>query len=187
MISLLSLGTTAPQRHPDMGTFVGAILAVLLCATFWDAPKKFIVFWHIRKGEKYITKTKQELLNKSAAKASLLEQLEDIEDDFVESNKKIKAVIDWCYSWLYTPTAVTLGALALAELYLGKVQQIGYWNALLIVPFLLFLLPTFVCIIVSGFIFLIKRLSFESRLKKIEKKTQKRASNILAYLNENEQ
>jgi uncharacterized iron-regulated membrane protein len=80
-----------------------------------------------------------------------------------------------------------LGTLALAELYLGKVQQIGYWNALLIVPFLLFLLPTFVCIIVSGFIFLIKRLSFESRLKKIEKKTQKRASNILAYLNENEQ
>ncbi len=174
----------AHQLHPDMGTFVGALSAILLCATFWDEPRKGIVAWQAKRGKKYIENSKTELLSIPAAKSSLLEQLEDIEDDFAEGNRKIQSVIDWCYKWLYTPAAVILGLLALAELYFGKVQALGYWNAILLIPFLLFLVPTLAYILWRGFWFWIKKKSFENRLAKISKKTQKRANNIMELLNE---
>lgn len=173
----------AHLTHPDMSTFVGALSAILLCATFWDEPRKGIVAWQSKSGKEYIEKGKTELLSISASKSSLLEQLEDIEDDFEESTRKTKNVIDWCYKWLYTPSAVILGTLALVELYFGKVQDIGYWNAVLLIPFLLFLVPTLAYISCRSFLFWIKKKSFESRLGKIAKKTKRRENNIMVFLN----
>lgn len=183
MIYLIVTAINAADKHPDMDTFVGALAAILLCATFWDEPRKGIIAWQARKGKNYIAKSKTELLSISASKSSLLEQLEDIEDDFAEGERKIQSVIDWCYKWLYTPSAVILGTLALVELYFGKVQDIGYWNAVLLIPFLLFLVPTLAYISCRSFLFWIKKMSFESRLGKIAKKTKRRENNIMVFLN----
>lgn len=170
--------------HPDMSTFVGAVLAVLLCATFWDEPKKVMISWQGKSGKKYIEISRQKLLAIQATTSSLAEQLEDIEDDFEENSKQMKSFINWCYSTLYTPSAIICALLALAELYCGKVQDIGYWNAFLLIPFALFLIPSLLCIAGMYLLFCVKRLSFESRLNKITKKTANRQNSIMEYIEE---
>ena len=175
------IATGVPQ-HPDMAAFVGAVLAMLLCATFLDAPKRYFKTWLSKRGENFIHNSKKALLDIQATASSLAEQLEDIEADFKESSAKVEYLIRWCNKWMYTPSAFICGFLALTELYLGKTQEIGYWNLLLVIPFILFLLPIVIYLVWTWFILRVERWSFEKRLHKKQRSQKNSETEVIALI-----
>lgn len=183
MLTALHIANIPTHPHPDMGTFVGAVMAILLCSTLWDIPKKILIEQLERRGKSFIRESKNKLLEIDASASSLLEQLEDIEEDFADSCRKVKNLINWCYSRIYVPSAIISGTLALVELFLGGTQTIGYWNALLLTPILLFLAPCIVYIFIIWIILLIERWSFKRRLKRKTPTKPSIESAILDFIN----
>lgn len=169
-------------NHPDMAAFVGAVLAMLLCATFLDAPKSYFKTWLSKRGKNFIHNSRKALLDIQASASSLAEQLEDIEADFEDSSAKVEQLIRWCNNWVYTPSSFTCGFLALTELYLGKTQEIGYWNLLLLTPFILFLLPIVIYLVWTWFILRVERWSFEKRLHKKQRSQKNSETEVIALI-----
>ena len=95
MIPSIMQYIAAHLHHPDMSTFVGAVLAMLLCATFLDAPKKHFKTWLNNKGNEFIQDSRKELLLLKTSASSLAEQLEDIELDYKDYCEKVENLIRW--------------------------------------------------------------------------------------------
>lgn len=141
---LVEICTANPAPiHGDMGTFVGFMLGILTCASFWDKPRtallKVILSWHISVKEKYSDELMKSCLpdNEKAQKTEWLTN--DYIDIFGDFNKKIL----FGHRWIYFPLAFICVILGSFELFFSLVTIWGYINGFLLIPPAFYLLYCF--------------------------------------------
>lgn len=126
--------------HSDMPTFVGFMLGIMACTSFWDKPRlamqRFILAWHVKVKEKYSDELKLSCL----PDYDKTQKTEWLTNNYIAIFGAFHEKISFGHRWIYFPLALICIAAGSFELFFSYVKEWGYYNSFLLIPPTVYLL-----------------------------------------------
>lgn len=124
--------------HSEMASFVSVMVGILLCSTFWDKPKAWLIKRCEAWASEYIDEFRKEITKDPEIQGACNDMTWVHWDKFTnEQLENVRTTINGPISTVYNCCAFVLGICGMFELLFSCTHHVGLWNTILLLPILM--------------------------------------------------